>query len=144
MEHWKGSPHGLLAMIILADQFSRNIHRGHPAMYALDPIALSLCQEGLAKKVDQQLWPIERVFFYMPLQHAESIELQRQSVELFRELLINMSGQYQKKFKRYVDFAVRHYDIIARFGRFPHRNRILGRQSTPEEMDYLQQPGSSF
>lgn len=80
----------------------------------------------------------------MPLQHAESMELQRQSVELFEKLLIPMSGQSRKKFNGYLEFAVRHYDIIARFGRFPHRNRVLGRQSTQEEMEFLQRPGSSF
>ena len=144
LAYWKETPGGLLAMIILADQFSRNIHRGHPASYAQDPIAQSLCQEGLEKKIDLQLRPIERVFLYMPLQHAESMELQRQSVELFEKLLIPMSGQSRKKFNGYLEFAVRHYDIIARFGRFPHRNRVLGRQSTQEEMEFLQRPGSSF
>ena len=119
-------------MIILADQFSRNIHRGHPASYALDPVVLLLCQEGLAKKIDLLPRSIESVFFYMKLQHAESMELQSLTVELFRKLLINMSGQYRNRFNSYVDFAAWHYDIIARFGHFPHRNRILGRQSTVE------------
>lgn len=144
LAHWKETPHGLLAMIILVDQFSRNIHRGHPASYAQDEIAQSLCREGLARKMDLQLRSIEKVFFYMPLEHAESMELQKLSVELFGKLLIPMSGQYYEKFNRYVDFAARHYDIIARFGRFPHRNRVLGRQSTREEMEFLQLPGSSF
>jgi len=144
LAHWQETPRGLLAMIILADQFSRNIHRNHPASFSQDPVALSLCQEGLEKKMDLQLRPIERVFFYMPLEHAESLELQRQSVELFKNLLINMPGEYCRKFNSYVDFAVNHHDIIIRFGRFPHRNRILGRQSTPEEIEFLQQPGSSF
>jgi uncharacterized protein (DUF924 family) len=141
---WKETPRDLLAMIILTDQFSRNIHRGHSASFSQDLFAQSLCQEGLVKKLDLQLRPIERVFFYMPLQHAESLELQRQSVELFRKLLINMSGQYRQKFNTYVDFAVSHHDTIACFGRFPHRNQILGRQSTPEETEFLRQPGSSF
>ena len=132
LAYWKESPHGLLDMIILADQFSRNINRGHPASYALDPVVLLLCQEGLAKKIDLLPRSIESVFFYMKLQHAESMELQSLTVELFRKLLINMSGQYRNRFNSYIDFAAWHYDIIARFGRFPHRNRILGRQSTVE------------
>jgi uncharacterized protein (DUF924 family) len=87
---------------------------------------------------------IERVFCYLPLEHAESIEMQARSVELFAGLAAEAPEHQRDTFRGYVDYAIRHRDVIARFGRFPHRNRILGRASTPEEIEFLKQPGSSF
>ena len=94
--------------------------------------------------MDLQLRPIERVFFYLPLEHAESLEHQDRSVKQFRRLLDEVGAGQTKVFEEYLDFAVRHRDIIARFGRFPHRNKILGREPTSDELAFLVTPGSSF
>jgi uncharacterized protein (DUF924 family) len=94
--------------------------------------------------MDLTLRPIERVFFYLPLEHSESLEHQEQSVKYFGQLVANVGPEQKQTFQEYLDFALRHRDIIARFGRFPHRNKILGRESTAEEVAFLAQPGSSF
>ncbi len=133
-----------LAAIILADQVTRSIYRDTPAAFSGDDLALSLCLDGLAGEQDRSLTPLQRVFFYMPLEHAESLQLQDRSVRLFESLLEEVGPELQKSFQSYLDFARRHRDIIARFGRFPHRNRILGRESTQAELDFLQEPGSGF
>ncbi|PLX92644.1 MAG: DUF924 domain-containing protein [Desulfuromonas sp.] len=138
------SGHDRLALIILLDQFTRNIYRGQPECFASDPLALQLALEGLKVGDDQQLRPIERVFFYLPLEHAEDEALQHRSVTLFAELMDTVPQGWRKTFAGFHDYAVRHRDIIVRFGRFPHRNSILGRSSTAEEREFLTQPGSSF
>lgn len=143
-EDWLVESRGRLAMIILADQFSRNMYRGTPRAFANDALALSWCKDGLDSGVDGELRPIERVFLYMPLEHSESIEDQNRSVALFTQLAQKVAPQQRKLFDGYVDYAVRHRDIVQRFGRFPHRNAILGRESTQDEIAFLQQPGSSF
>jgi uncharacterized protein (DUF924 family) len=131
---WRQSPRGRLAEIIVLDQFSRNMHRGTPQAFASDPMALALAQEAVAGGHDMQLPSRERAFVYMPYQHSESRKVQEESVHLFK--LFGAAEQY--------DFAVRHKAIIDRFGRYPHRNHVLGRESTPEEREFLQEPGSSF
>ena len=131
-------------MIILADQFSRNMYRDTPRAFENDALALSWCKGGLESGVDRELRPIERVFLYMPLEHSESVEDQHRSVTMFTELAQSVPAQQRKLFDGYIDYAVRHRDIVQRFGRFPHRNAILGRESTEEEVAFLQQPGSSF
>jgi uncharacterized protein (DUF924 family) len=136
---WAGTPRGCLALIIALDQLPRNIYRDTARAFAFDGKALELALGGLASGADCELPPIQRVFFYMPLEHAESRELQRRSVELFTEL-----AGTSPAFEVYLDFARQHQAIIERFGRFPHRNAILGRQSTREELAFLEQPGSSF
>lgn len=141
---WKDTPRGRLALILLLDQFPRNIFRGTADAFAYDPAALQLCLEGLDRGADQSCGLIERAFCYLPLEHAESLEYQERSVELFRTLLADAPANRQKTFASFFDYAVRHRDIIARFGRFPHRNEILGRRSTSEEMAFLKLPGSSF
>jgi len=141
---WGETPHGELARIILLDQFPRNIYREQPRAFAYDMQALSWTLEGLAKQSDQQLRPVERVFFYLPLEHAEDLGHQETSVKLFRELVEAVPQEQRNTFAGFFDFAVRHHDIIDRFGRFPHRNVILGRESTSEEEEFLTQPGSSF
>jgi len=144
LSDWQSIPSGRLALILLTDQFPRNIYRDSPRAFAYDAKALALCVNGIDQGLDLKLRPIERVFFYLPLEHAESVEHQDKSVTLFSELVSIADERHKAPFKEYLDFAVRHHDIIARFGRFPHRNRILGRQSTPEEVAFLAEPGSSF
>ncbi|HHQ4533420.1 TPA: DUF924 family protein [Aeromonas veronii] len=145
LAHWAEVPAGRLALILLLDQLPRNIHRGTPAAFAQDPLARDLCLKGLSIGADKSLSPLERVFFYLPLEHAESREQQARSVALFEALATEQAGTpAQATFVGFADFARRHQVIIERFGRFPHRNDILGRTSTPEEAAFLQQPGSGF
>ncbi|WP_279495886.1 DUF924 family protein [Aeromonas veronii] len=145
LAHWADTPSGRLALILLLDQLPRNIHRGTPAAFARDPLARDLCLKGLSIGADKSLSPLERVFFYLPLEHAESREQQARSVALFEALTAEQAGTpAQATFAGFADFARRHQVIIERFGRFPHRNDILGRTSTPEEATFLQQPGSGF
>ncbi|MFM5565413.1 DUF924 family protein [Aeromonas veronii] len=145
LAHWADIPSGRLALILLLDQLPRNIHRGTPAAFTQDPLARDFCLKGLSIGVDKSLSPLERVFFYLPLEHAESREQQARSVALFETLAAEQAGTpAQATFAGFADFARRHQVIIERFGRFPHRNDILGRTSTPEEAAFLQQPGSGF
>lgn len=145
LAHWADIPSGRLALILLLDQLPRNIHRGTPAAFAQDPLARDLCLKGLSIGVDKSLSPLARVFFYLPLEHAESREQQARSVALFEALAAEQANTpAQATFAGFADFARRHQVIIERFGRFPHRNDILGRTSTQEEAAFLQQPGSSF
>lgn len=137
-------PAGRLAWIIVADQFSRNIYRCDPRSFALDEQALAHALEGMAAGHDLALRPLQRVFFYLPLEHSESIELQQQSVMLYEGLLNEVGEKLAQPFTGFLDYARRHLDVIQRFGRFPHRNAILGRESTAAEIEYLQQPGSGF
>ncbi len=137
LDHWAHKPRGRLALILLLDQFRRNIHRGTAEAYRKDKIALKLCVEGAIAKKDEGLAPIERAFFYMPLQHAESRKVQDRSVALFNKLANAVSATYRETFATMAQFAELHRDIVAQFGRFPHRNKVLGRQNTPEEDEYL-------
>jgi len=146
LKSWKNTPRGILALIILLDQFSRNIYRGTANAFAQDSLALEICLRGIEKGFDKMLHPVERLFFYMPLEHSEDLEIQRKSVEYFFMMeklyptppsLASMASEFRK-------YAEMHYVIIERFGRFPHRNEILGRESTTEEIEFLKQPGSSF
>ncbi|MES2130050.1 MAG: DUF924 family protein [Pseudomonadota bacterium] len=132
-------PRGTLARIILLDQFTRNTGRDTPAAFAGDALALACAQQLVAGGADRSLIPVERWFAYMPFEHAEDAAMQAQSIDLFTALAEQAPG-----FGGVLDYAHRHRGVIARFGRFPHRNAILGRASTPEELDYLAQPGSGF
>ena len=144
LDHWTGSPRGRLALILLLDQLPRVIHRGTPGAFACDERALRIAEEGLASGADRRLRPIERVFFYLPFEHSEEPADQLKSVGLFEALADDVDEAWREHFGGYVDFAVRHKEIIDRFGRFPHRNVILGRESTPDEIEFLKQPGSGF
>ena len=144
LDHWSGSPRGRLALIVLLDQIPRAIHRATPQAFAQDAKARAIASKGLQSGADRLLRPIERLFFYLPFEHSEDIADQDRSVELFRELAAEVPDDHRETFAEFVDYAVRHRDVIARFGRFPHRNQILGRVSTPEELTFLEQPGSSF
>ncbi|MCB1957514.1 MAG: DUF924 domain-containing protein [Rhodocyclaceae bacterium] len=136
---WRSRDGGPLARVLLLDQFTRNLHRGSARAFAGDPLAraeaLALIDAGL----DQALPPLQRVFVYLPLEHAEDPGLQRRSVSLFEAL-----AQASPPLAAYADFARRHQAVVERFGRFPHRNRALGRASTAAERAWLAQPGSGF
>lgn len=136
---WEATPHGALARIIVLDQFTRNVYRGTPRAFAGDAQALALAVAMTQQELDQQLPPMLRAFVYLPFEHAEDLAMQARAVELFQRL-----AQAQAGFEGMLDYAERHQAVIARFGRFPHRNVILGRASTPEEVAFLRQPGSSF
>ncbi len=144
LDAWAVTPLGRLALILLTDQFPRNIYRNTPQSFACDVLALAWCKEGLQANVQIALRPIERVFFYLPLEHSESLHDQEMAVALFQELVDRVDPSQKSVFEGFLDYAVRHHQIIARFGRFPHRNQILGRASSPEELAFLQEPGSSF
>jgi uncharacterized protein (DUF924 family) len=137
LDHWADDPRGRLALIIMIDQFRRNMYRNTAEAFSMDRLALKLCVEGAMEKKDKGLAPIQKVFFYMPLQHSESAKVQAKSVELFTRLAESVSPTYQETFLTIAQFAELHKDIIDQFGRFPHRNRLLGRENTPEEDQYL-------
>lgn len=137
LDYWADDPRGRLALILLIDQFRRNVHRNTAKAFSHDKMALKLCVEGAMAKKDKGLTPIQKVFFYMPLQHAESAKVQAKSVELFNKLAESVSPTYQETFLTVAQFAELHKDIIDQFGRFPHRNELLGRANTPEEDEYL-------
>ena len=136
-DFWAEDVRGMLALILLLDQFTRNIYRNTPEMVCGDDKAAQLAERALEHEQDKNLSPPERHFLYMPLMHAENIARQNRCVELFEQLAKDTGTMV-------LDYAKRHRDIVARFGRFPHRNAILGRESTPEEVEFLKQPGSSF
>ena len=144
LDHWGTEPHGRLAQIILIDQFRRNIHRGTTRAFSKDQLALKLCVQGAMEKKDQSLTAIQKVFFYMPLQHAESRKVQAKSVELFRRLAETVSPTLRETFMTVAQFAELHKDIIDQFGRFPHRNKLLNRKNTPEEDEYLAGDSPTF
>jgi uncharacterized protein (DUF924 family) len=134
LDHWAETPDGALALVILLDQAPRNIHRGTPQAFAADAKALAIAKAAIAKGFDAALPSERRNFLYMPFQHSERLEDQERGVALFA------GNDVADGLK----WMTAHRDIIARFGRFPHRNAVLGRDSTAEELDFLQQPGSSF
>jgi uncharacterized protein (DUF924 family) len=144
LDHWATTAEGRLALILLLDQFRRNVYRGTAEAYALDGKALKLCVEGAMGKGDQGLTPIQRVFFYMPLQHSESIKVQGKSVDIYNRLADAVSPTYQETFLTIAQFAELHHDIVEQFGRFPHRNRVLGRDNTSEEEEYLAADPATF
>ena len=137
LDHWGDERRGRLALILLLDQFRRNIYRDRPEAFEKDKVALKLCVEGAMEKKDRGLTPIQRAFFYMPLQHAESRKVQAKSVELFNKLAEAVSPTLKETFLTIAQFAELHHDIVEQYGRFPHRNAVLGRDNTPEEDEYL-------
>ncbi len=145
LQSWEARPHGRLALILLLDQFPRNAYRGTPEALAHDAKALDLTLDGIAAAQDRDLPPLERLFFYMPMQHSESIDIQNRSVALFDELVRSTATDFiVDALANSADHARQHRDIIAEFGRFPHRNAILGRTSTEAEIRYLEQDGKTF
>lgn len=131
---WRKTPEGRLAEIIVLDQFSRNLYRDQAQAFAYDSLALALSQEAISLQLDAQLSPDQRSFLYMPFMHSESKHIHEFALKLFQRLGNEINLNFEKK----------HKVIIDRFGRYPHRNKILGRDSTPEELEFLTQPNSSF
>lgn len=148
LDNWMDSAQSSLALIILLDQLTRNIHRGSGQAFANDALARSVCRQGLVQGFDMALTHSQRIFYYLPLEHSESIEDQQQSVSLFDRLTDDVVAQYGEQYRAMFDgtrrFAHDHYDIIKQFGRFPHRNLLLGRESTKAELDYLKSGGKTF
>ena len=146
-KEWEQSPRGALAVVLLYDQLTRNMYRDTPGMYMADAPAQELALQLTSGKKERTLSLIERVFVYMPLMHAEDIRAQCLSVGYFTELVEESRKKNPGNTHYYsysLDYANRHYVIIERFGRFPHRNKILGRTSTSEEIEFLKKPGSGF
>jgi uncharacterized protein (DUF924 family) len=144
LDGWAATPAGGLALLILLDQFPRNLYRGDSRAWAQDARAQRVALSGIARGDDRRLPPLQRVFAYLPLEHAEDRALQQQSVALFEALCAEVSPPQRRRFQEFLEYARRHRDTIARFGRFPHRNVALGRTSTPEEVIHLVQPDSGF
>jgi uncharacterized protein (DUF924 family) len=135
---WTASAHSTLALIVVLDQFPRNLFRGDARSFATDSAALQAARGMVDAGADRALLPVERGFVYLPFEHAEDIAMQERSVRLFSDLPSHPAGEQM------LDYARRHREVIARFGRFPHRNAALGRTSTPDEVSWLAQPGSGF
>ena len=144
LKDWLKSARGQLALIILLDQFSRVIYRDTADAFAQDRKALRIVLEGINSNVDLDLRPIERVFYYMPMEHSEDIEIQSQCVRYYQKLVGAVPDITKNEFQGYLQFAEKHRVIIERFNRFPHRNKVLNRISSAEEQEFLTQPGSSF
>ena len=138
LNHWKASSESCLALILLLDQFPRNLFRGETKAFATDTQALELAKYAVSQGFDRQLLPVQRWFIYLPFEHSENLADQEKSVELTHKLSDDPDS------KSSIDYAIRHREVIKKFGRFPHRNSILRRESTPEEQEFLKQPGSSF
>lgn len=144
LETWAGSPEGRLALLILLDQFPRNLYRGTARAFAGDERARQLALEGIERGDDRRLPPLARLFCYLPLEHAEDRTLQDCCVALFEALQGEVDDGVRDAFAGFTDYARRHREVIERFGRFPHRNAALGRPSSDAERDYLAQPGAGF
>ena len=144
LDDWTATPRDQLALILVLDQFSRNIFRDTRQAFACDDKALGLTLMALEEEMDRHLRPIERIFLYLPLEHSESLEHQRRCVKLMEALEREVPEDWRATFESFTRYAVAHCDVIKRFGRFPHRNVILDRESTPEELEFLTTPGSSF
>jgi len=144
LDFWTKTPRGRLAVLILLDQLRRNIYRGTAEAFRRDGRARYLMRDGVSRMMDLKLTPIERLFFYMPLQHAESLDDQELAVDRFLQLEREVASAHREIFAGFRKYAQKHRDIIARFGRFPHRNAILGRRDTPEEAAWLAGGGDRF
>lgn len=143
-DEWLSSARGALAAVIVLDQLSRNMFRNTKRMFAFDPRALAIASTLVERGQDRKLAFSERIFVYMPFMHSERLEDQDRCVALFQALRDEHVGELRELCQYNLGYAERHRDIIRRFGRFPHRNALLGRESTPEELEFLKQPGSSF
>lgn len=144
LDGWAQDAEGRLALIVVLDQFTRNAFRDQAASFAGDRQALALALEGLARGDDARLPLMARPFMYLPVEHSEDLAMQDRSVQLFDALPAQAEGEVAQTLAGNADYAHRHRAVIRRFGRFPHRNAVLGRTSTPEERDYLAQPGAGF
>lgn len=143
LDDWAATADGALALVVVLDQFTRNVYRGTPRAFAGDARALAVARHLIDGGGDAALPPLRRWFVLMPLEHAEDLSLQDECVRRFEALLVD-AGAQREAVASALDYARRHRDVVARFGRFPHRNEILGRASTPDELEFLRQPGSRF
>lgn len=139
LDDWQGTPAGLLALIITLDQFPRNMFRGRAEAFASDALALHYARRMVERGWDEELLPVMRSFVYLPFEHGENLALQKASVMLFERLVL-----VDPTLDDTLAWARKHFDVITRFGRFPHRNHALGRDSTAEEIEFLSKPGSRF
>ena len=144
LDHWVRTPRNQLALIVVLDQFPHHIHRNQGLSFSYDAQSLALALDMIQSGNAAGVAPIDRVFVYLPLEHAESLELQDQSVALYTQLAAEAHTAERPLFDGFLDYAVKHRDVVARFGRFPHRNELLGRASSSEEIAFLQQPGLRF
>jgi uncharacterized protein (DUF924 family) len=144
IDHWTGFPRGRLALILALDQLPRAIHRGTPRAFAQDAKARAVARGGLESGVFRLLRPVEQLFAYLPFEHSESLEDQDLAVELIGRLASAVRPEWRATFAGFLGYAERHRDVIRRFGRFPHRNAVLGRESTADEAAYLAEPGAGF
>jgi uncharacterized protein (DUF924 family) len=138
LEYWKSAAESALALIVVTDQFPRNMFRGEARAFSTDPIALAVARHVISQDWDANMRPVERMFVYLPYEHSEVLADQERSMQLFTPLAAF------KETEDTADFARRHWEIVNRFGRFPHRNAALGRPGAPEEIEFLKQPGSGF
>jgi uncharacterized protein (DUF924 family) len=141
---WTRAPRPALALVVVLDQFPRNIWRGTPQAFGCDAQALAAARQAVAARFLSGLEPIERAFLTLPFQHSESLDAQRESVRLWAEIVAAAPAEWRATLESFHSYAQRHFEVIARFGRFPHRNAMLGRTSTPEERAYLDTGGETF
>ncbi|TFG85736.1 MAG: DUF924 domain-containing protein [Chromatiales bacterium] len=144
LDGWVATPEGRLALILLLDQFRRHIYRGTRQAFSRDPIALKLCVEGAMKGEYKTLTPFQQAFFFMPLQHSESLKIQERSAKIYGGMVNGVSATLKATFATFAQFADLHHDIIESFGRFPHRNKVLDRPNTAEEAEYLDSGSPAF
>ncbi|MHC8356281.1 DUF924 family protein [Pseudomonas sp. LB3P81] len=144
LTEWAQRPDGWLALVLLLDQLPRMIYRDTPKSFAGDLRAQALVAQGIAADFDRQLRPIQRVFIYLVFEHCENLAVQNEAVSRYIDLVAQQPESDRKLFTDYLNYAEKHQQVIARFGRFPHRNAMLGRESTAEELEFLSKPGSRF
>jgi len=144
LAEWEDSPEGALALVILLDQFHRNLHRGAPQAFAADSLAREVADRAIGRGFDLETPWERRSFFYLPFEHSEDSPDQDRAVAIFRDWVDSSPAERRAHAEEQFDYVLRHHEIIRRFGRFPHRNAVLGRASTPVETAFLQEPRSSF
>lgn len=144
LDAWQGQERSALALVLVLDQFPRNLHRGTARAFAYDPLACRLALDAIDRGFDDRVHPLEASFFYLPLEHAEDLALQTRCLELFGRLLRRAPEWLQPRLEDSLGYAQRHFDVIERFGRFPHRNAILKRPSSADETAFLEAGGDTF
>jgi uncharacterized protein (DUF924 family) len=144
LDAWMDAAESALARVIVLDQFPRNLYRHDSRAFAFDGLALAGSQAAVERGFDLRVHPLQAALMYLPFEHAEDLAMQRRAVALFTALQSRAPAGSEAQFARYADYARRHHEVIARFGRFPHRNALLGRPSSPDEVQYLEQGGERF
>ena len=144
LDGWRDSPLPALARVLVLDQLPRNLYRDDPQAFAYDELGLQAANDAIAAGYDQAVHPLQAAFFYIPLEHCEDLATQKRCVELFERLEIHAPPELNERFEGFTLYARRHLDVIARFGRFPHRNALLGRTSTEAERSYMESGGETF